>query len=59
MCQFHQLSIVKRYLTQNPELEASIELLNIVKQLCSTDKESFVGMFEQNGLPCSKNEVSR
>ena len=47
MCQFHQVSIVKRYLTQSPELEASVELLNIVKQLCRTDKESFVGIFEQ------------
>lgn len=47
MCQFHQISIVKRYLTQSPELEASIELLTIVKQLCHTDKESFVDMFEQ------------
>ena len=45
--QFHQISIVKRYLTQSPELEASIELLTIVKQLCHTDKESFVDMFEQ------------
>jgi len=47
MCQFHQVSIVKRYLTQRPELEASIELLNIVKQLCHTDKERFVSLFEQ------------
>jgi hypothetical protein len=47
MCQFHQVSIVRRYLTLNPELEASVELLNIVKQLCHTDKESFVGIFEQ------------
>ena len=46
MCQFHQARIVKRYLTQNPELEASIELLNITKTLSSTDKESFVGMFD-------------
>jgi len=47
MCQFHQVSIVKRYLTQNPELEASVELLNIVKLLCHTDKESFIGVFQQ------------
>jgi len=47
MCQFHQVSIVKRYLTQRPELEASIELLNLVKQLCHTDKERFVVLFEQ------------
>jgi len=47
MCQFHQVSIVKRYLTQNSELEASIDLLSIVKQLCHTDKERFICMFEQ------------
>jgi len=47
MCQFHQVRIVKRYLTQKPESEASIELLNIVKQLCHTDKEHFISLFEQ------------
>jgi len=47
MCQFHQISIVKPYLTQEPELWASIELLNLVKQLCHTDKERFVALFEQ------------
>jgi hypothetical protein len=47
MCQFHQISIVKRYLTQSPELEASIELLNLIKLLCHTDKERFIEMFEQ------------
>ena len=46
MCQFHQVSIVRRYLTQSPELEASVELFNIAKLLCHTDKESFVGLFE-------------
>jgi len=45
MCQYHQVSIVKRYLTKEPELEASIELLHIIKLLSRTDKESFVGMF--------------
>ena len=46
MCQFHQVQIVKRYLTRHPELEASKELLSIVKMLCPTDKESFIGIFE-------------
>jgi hypothetical protein len=46
MCQFHQVRIVKRYITRNPELESSIELLHIIKLLCHTDKESFIGMFE-------------
>lgn len=47
MYQFHQIQIVKRYFTNRPELEASQELLLIVKQLCRTDKESFVGAFEE------------
>jgi hypothetical protein len=31
MCQYHQVNIVKRYLTSNSELEASKELLRVVK----------------------------
>jgi len=46
MCQYHQLRIVQRYLTRNPELPASIELLSITKSLTGTDKESFEGSFE-------------
>jgi hypothetical protein len=42
MCQYHQMRIVQRYLTRNPELPASIELLSIVKMLTSTDKESLL-----------------
>jgi hypothetical protein len=49
MCQYHQLRIVQRYLTRNPELPASIELLSIANMLCRTDKECFVGAFEQWG----------
>lgn len=47
MCQFHQVQIVKRYLTASPELEASKELLSIIRLLCHTDKASFVGLFER------------
>lgn len=47
MCQFHQEQIVKRYLTLNPDLEASKELLCIVKMMFATDKESFIGMFDE------------
>jgi hypothetical protein len=46
MCQYHQLRIVQRYLTRNPELPASIELLSIANTLTNTDKESFIGSFE-------------
>jgi hypothetical protein len=45
MCQYHQLRIVQRYLTKNPELPASIELLTITNLLTKTDKESFIGAF--------------
>ena len=47
MCQFHQLKIVQRYLTLKPELEASKELLAIAKLLCHTDKESFIGVYNE------------
>lgn len=45
MCQFYQILITRRYLTQEPELEASIELLSLVKNITKMDKESFVGAF--------------
>jgi len=32
MCQFHQVQIIRRYLTQKPELEASKELMEITRQ---------------------------
>lgn len=47
MCQFHQVQIVRRYLTKRPELPASIELLAITNMLCHTDKESFEGLFNE------------
>ena len=47
MCQFHQIMAVKRYLAEDPELEASSELLRVTKQIAHTDKESFIGMLEQ------------
>jgi hypothetical protein len=43
---YHQLRIVQRYLTRNPELPASIELLAIANSLCHTDKESFNGSLD-------------
>lgn len=47
MCQFHQMMIVRRYLTNKPELPASRELLDICYMMTRTDKESFVGMLEE------------
>lgn len=46
-CQFHQLQTIKHKLTNNPKLPASIELLEISKLLCRTDKESFIGVLEE------------
>jgi hypothetical protein len=45
MCQFHQISLVRRYLTKTPELEASKELLSIVKTMTKSDKERFIDAF--------------
>lgn len=47
MCQFHQIQIVKRYLTRNPRLEASQELAEIVSKLTKTDEASFEGMLKK------------
>jgi hypothetical protein len=43
MCQFHQVAIIRRYLTRNPKTQAGIELKGLVKLLSKTDKESFEG----------------
>lgn len=43
MCQFHQVAIVRKYITKNPKLPAAIELKDIVSLLKQTDRESFVG----------------
>jgi len=41
MCQFHQKQIIRRYLTNNPKLEAGIELKELIRPLCSDTKENF------------------
>ena len=43
MCQFHQMQIVKRYITSRPKLQAGIELKVIVDRLTHTDEASFTG----------------
>ncbi len=45
LCQFHQVMTIRTKLTLHPKLEASIELLELSRLLCHTDKESFVGAF--------------
>ena len=47
MCQFHQILITRRYLTQEPDLDASSELLSLVKSITQMDKESFIGAFNE------------
>ncbi|MEI6886753.1 MAG: hypothetical protein WCK31_00790 [bacterium] len=41
MCHFHQKQIVRRYLTNNPKLEAGIELKKINSWLCKENKKDF------------------
>ncbi|WP_339660018.1 hypothetical protein [uncultured Polaribacter sp.] len=41
MCQFHQVAIIRRYITKNPKIPASIELKEFDALLKMTDKESF------------------
>jgi hypothetical protein len=43
MCQFHQVAIIRRYLTKKPKMQASKELWELVLLLLRTDKESFEG----------------
>lgn len=45
LCQFHQILTVRHYLTKEPELDASRELLNLVSNITRMDKESFAGAF--------------
>ena len=45
MCQYHQLKIIRRYLTMNPRLEAGKKLKNICKNLCSISKKDFISQF--------------
>jgi hypothetical protein len=43
MCNFHQVAIIRRYLTKKPKMQASKELWEHVLLLSRTDKESFEG----------------
>lgn len=47
LCQFHQILTVKHYLTQEPDLDASRELLELVNCITRMDKESFIGAFNE------------
>ncbi len=43
MCNFHQVAIIRRYLTKKPKMQASKELWELTLLLKQTDKESFEG----------------
>ncbi len=45
MCQFHQLMILRRYLTLNPRLESGRELREISKDLCRLERTEFERRF--------------
>lgn len=47
LCQFHQMLIIRRYITQDPDIEASRELLDLTNSITRMDKESFVGAFKE------------
>ena len=43
LCQFHQVATIRRYITKNPKMPASIDLKVNVAMLKNTDRESFEG----------------
>jgi hypothetical protein len=43
MCNFHQIAIIRRYLTKKPKMQASKALWELTQLLVHTDKESFTG----------------
>lgn len=45
MCQFHQLQIIRRLLTNNSHLPASIELLALARKMFTIGKEQFLMEF--------------
>ena len=46
-CQFHQMMTVRHYLTGNPDIEASRELLSLSCGMTRMDKDSFIGAFDE------------
>lgn len=41
MCQFHMLQIVRRYLTNNPKMKASVDLMLLMRKMRHQTKEGF------------------
>lgn len=47
MCHFHQVAIIKRYLTSRPKLEASIELLKLCRRIPTSTQSRFTDALSQ------------
>ena len=47
LCHFHQKAIIRRYLTKNPKLPASIHLKQLTDTLGSIDKKEFEYLFKR------------
>ena len=47
MCHFHQVAIIKRYLTSRPKIEASIELLKICRRIPTSTQTRFTDALSQ------------
>ena len=41
MCQFHQVAIIRRYVTKKPKIQANKDLKALGELLTRTDKETF------------------
>ena len=46
MCQFHQVAIIRRYITKKPKLEANKTLKWMTELLTRTDKDTFTYYLE-------------
>ncbi len=47
MCQFHQVAIIRRYITRNPKLQAGIELKSLMHLLTKSSKPDFIDLLNE------------
>jgi hypothetical protein len=50
MCHFHQVAIIRRYITKKPKIEANKALKWITELLPKTDKDTFTYYLELYGI---------
>jgi len=53
ICQFHQMTIITRYITRNPNLLSGIELKAIVNPLCKSNHHEFSDLISKWESKCS------